>query len=208
MRQVHLSETRVEHTLQKLGEMEVLVNDMMLQQKASDRVMPPALEVSVREEALLGEAPGTQVAECSTGSSRGKALDISGPVAPYPARLKNFWYPVAFSSDIDAKTMVRLTSSFWTLFERCPFKCAFFYQHGIYCVNAQKSVVLLSIVGTKNLLVQISLSWLIVAKISHWQLRCFILVSLTLQSPRFPAGCFDVVTLFCIKNVEVVASLP
>jgi hypothetical protein len=27
-------------------------------------------------------------------------------VGPYPAKFKDFWYPVAFSDDIDSSTMV------------------------------------------------------------------------------------------------------
>eukprot|EP00897_Mesotaenium_endlicherianum_P000607 jgi/Mesen1/10547/ME000083S10057 len=32
-------------------------------------------------------------------------LDVSGPVPPYTPSLKNFWYPVAFSRDVDATTL-------------------------------------------------------------------------------------------------------
>jgi chlorophyllide a oxygenase len=39
-----------------------------------------------------------------------KALDISGPMAPYPVQLKEFWYPVAFSDHINKKTMIPLES--------------------------------------------------------------------------------------------------
>lgn len=108
--QVHLSEARVEHTLRKLGEMESLINDKLLLEKGSlssrAKAIPRAsstLEQIVTDEVEAESTTGSK----DTTNSRGKALDVSGPVAPYPAQLKNYWYPVAFSDHIDEKTMVQ-----------------------------------------------------------------------------------------------------
>ena len=111
--QVHLSEARVEHTLRKLGEMESLINDKLLQEKTGSgrvKVLPRA--TSTMEQVVTGEAEAPSTVETQTSYSRGKALDISGPVAPYPAQLKNFWYPVAFSEHIDETTMVIIDLQF------------------------------------------------------------------------------------------------
>jgi hypothetical protein len=107
--QVHLSEARVEHTLRKLGEMESLINDKLLQEKqGSGRAKTLPRATSTMEEVVTGEPEASSAVGVNSSYSRGKALDISGPVAPYPASLKNFWYPVAFSDHIDEKTMVNI----------------------------------------------------------------------------------------------------
>ncbi|GJM91818.1 hypothetical protein PR202_ga08234 [Eleusine coracana subsp. coracana] len=95
--QVHLSETRVSSALDKLAQMETLVNDRLLPDGGSS--------TSTAESTSL--APSTS----STGHVRAKkqprrALNVSGPVKPYNPSLKNFWYPVAFSSDLKEDTMV------------------------------------------------------------------------------------------------------
>eukprot|EP00271_Cylindrocystis_brebissonii_P006887 TRINITY_DN1977_c0_g1_i1.p1 TRINITY_DN1977_c0_g1~~TRINITY_DN1977_c0_g1_i1.p1 ORF type:complete len:537 (-),score=81.89 TRINITY_DN1977_c0_g1_i1:1085-2695(-) len=45
-------------------------------------------------------------------------LDVSGPVAPYPPHLRNFWYPVAFASSLDESTLIPLEcfEEPWVLF--------------------------------------------------------------------------------------------
>ncbi|XP_051139304.1 chlorophyllide a oxygenase, chloroplastic-like isoform X2 [Andrographis paniculata] len=47
-----------------------------------------------------------------------KGLNVSGPVQPYDACLKNFWYPVAFSADLKDNTMVPIDcfEESWVLF--------------------------------------------------------------------------------------------
>ncbi|KAL0326166.1 UNVERIFIED_CONTAM: Chlorophyllide a oxygenase, chloroplastic [Sesamum radiatum] len=47
-----------------------------------------------------------------------KSLNVSGPVQPYHARLRNFWYPVAFSADLKDDTMVPIDcfEEPWVLF--------------------------------------------------------------------------------------------
>jgi len=96
--QVHLSEARVSSALDKLAHMETLVND---------RLLPPdgASSTSTAEPTSL--VPSTS----STAHVRAKkqprrSLNVSGPVKPYNPSLKNFWYPVAFSSDLKDDTMV------------------------------------------------------------------------------------------------------
>jgi len=104
--QVHLSEARVEHTLRKLGEMESLINDkLLLQEKGGSMKSRATRAATSTMEQVVTDEPQAQAS-----ISRGKTLDISGPVAPYPAQLKNYWYPVAFSGHIDEKTMVNAIS--------------------------------------------------------------------------------------------------
>lgn len=101
----------MEHTLQRLSEMESLVNDKLLQSKKLERVVSPPRATSVMDEVETEQMEGDQFVEPTASTSKAKNLDVSGPVAPYPAKLKNFWYPVAFSADIDEKTMVSFISS-------------------------------------------------------------------------------------------------
>lgn len=99
----------MEHTLRKLGEMERLINDKLLLQEKSGSVKS---RPTTRATSTLGPVVSDEVeAQPSKAPlSRGKTLDVSGPVAPYPAQLKNYWYPVAFSDHIDEKTMVSASS--------------------------------------------------------------------------------------------------
>lgn len=115
--QVHLSEARVEHTLRKLGEMERLINDkLLLQEKSGSVKSRPATRATSTLEPVVSDEVEAQPSKAPL--SRGKTLDVSGPVAPYPAQLKNYWYPVAFSDHIDEKTMVPFDSfeEAWVLF--------------------------------------------------------------------------------------------
>uniref|UniRef100_A0A0D3HGS1 Rieske domain-containing protein n=1 Tax=Oryza barthii TaxID=65489 RepID=A0A0D3HGS1_9ORYZ len=95
--QVHLSETRVSSALDKLAQMETLVNDRLLQDGGSS----------------ASTAECTSLAPSTSSASRvvnkkppRRSLNVSGPVQPYNPSLKNFWYPVAFSSDLKDDTMV------------------------------------------------------------------------------------------------------
>jgi chlorophyllide a oxygenase len=98
--QVHLSETRVSSALDKLAQMETLVNDRLLQDGGSS----------------ASTAECTSLAPSTSSASRvvnkkppRRSLNVSGPVQPYNPSLKNFWYPVAFSSDLKDDTMVKTT---------------------------------------------------------------------------------------------------
>jgi chlorophyllide a oxygenase len=93
--QVHLSETRVSSALDKLAQMETLVND---------RLLPDGGTTSTAESTSL--APSTSSSMGGRVRAKKGALDVSGPVKSYNPSLKNFWYPVAFSSDLKEDTMV------------------------------------------------------------------------------------------------------
>ncbi|KAL6955527.1 chlorophyllide a oxygenase [Sarracenia purpurea var. burkii] len=95
-KQIHISEARVATALDKLAYMEALVNDRLLQDKTateSDRSPP---------------SPSTSSNSLETVKSRltRKSLNVSGPVQPYHSRLKNYWYPVAFSTDLKDDIMI------------------------------------------------------------------------------------------------------
>ncbi|KAI4307269.1 hypothetical protein L6164_030473 [Bauhinia variegata] len=93
-RQVHISEARVSTALDKLAYMEELVNDRLLQDRSATQVDQTS--------------PSTSTQSADVGKRRipRKSLDVSGPVHPYHPRLKNFWYPVAFSNDLNDDTMI------------------------------------------------------------------------------------------------------
>jgi hypothetical protein len=93
MQQVHLSEARVSSALDKLAHMETLVS-------APSTAEPPT------SSSLSATASSTARVRAKNKQPR-RRLDVSGPVKPYNPSLKNFWYPVAFSSDLKAPdTMV------------------------------------------------------------------------------------------------------
>lgn len=102
----------MEHTLRKLGEMESLFNTKLLQNQGRERGSTVPKATSALQLALTGEAEADLSARPRTNTSRAKSLEVSGPIGPYPAQLKNYWYPVAFSADIDDKTMVKTTRDF------------------------------------------------------------------------------------------------
>lgn len=93
---MHISEARVGAAVDKLAFMEELVNDRLLQDR------------STTETDGISPAPSTSTESLDTAKKRipRKGLNVSGPVQPYHPRLKNFWYPVAFSSDLKDDTMV------------------------------------------------------------------------------------------------------
>ncbi|XP_057973730.1 chlorophyllide a oxygenase, chloroplastic [Malania oleifera] len=94
--QVHLSEARVATALDRLAYMEALVNDRLLQDRSTTESNQACPSSSTSSEAL------------DTVKSKlvRKSLNVSGPVQPYHHRLKNFWYPVAFSADLKDDTMI------------------------------------------------------------------------------------------------------
>ncbi|XP_022939101.1 chlorophyllide a oxygenase, chloroplastic-like [Cucurbita moschata] len=95
-RQVHISEARVATALDKLAYMEELVHDRLLQDRNTAELDTPST------------SPGTSTQSHDSINRRSpkKSLNVSGPTQPYHPRLKNFWYPVAFSSDLKDDTMV------------------------------------------------------------------------------------------------------
>ncbi|CAA0827906.1 Chlorophyllide a oxygenase- chloroplastic [Striga hermonthica] len=102
--QVHISEARVSTALDKLAYMETLVNDKIIRDRnttETDNLLP---------------TPSTS-ATMKSKKPR-KNLNVSGPVQPYNDRLKNFWYPVTFSSDLKIDTMVPIDcfEEPWVLF--------------------------------------------------------------------------------------------
>lgn len=96
--QVHISEARVATALDKLAYMETLVTDRLLQDKNTN-------ESSSDRTALTPSTSSASTGTVKIGSHR-KSLNVSGPVKPYHPNLKNFWYPVAFSSDLKDDTMI------------------------------------------------------------------------------------------------------
>ncbi|PWA37165.1 chlorophyllide a oxygenase protein [Artemisia annua] len=107
-KQMHISEARVGATLDKLAHMETLVNDRLLQDRntttAEITTSPPSTS-----------KPPLETVE---RKSQRKGLNVSGPVPPYHPRLKNFWYPVAFSRDLkeDTLTPIDCFEEPWVLF--------------------------------------------------------------------------------------------
>lgn len=97
-RQVHISEARVATALDKLAYMEFLVNDRVLQNKNTN-------ESSSDQSAVTPTTSLATVDPVKSGSQRSR-LNVSGPVKQYHPNLKNFWYPVAFSSDLNDDTML------------------------------------------------------------------------------------------------------
>lgn len=77
--------------------MEELVNDRLLQERNTE------------DSNQTSTSPSTSTASLDMVKSNlpRKSLDVSGPVQPYHPHLKNFWYPVAFSTDLKDDTMVR-----------------------------------------------------------------------------------------------------
>ncbi|CAI9115370.1 OLC1v1016260C3 [Oldenlandia corymbosa var. corymbosa] len=95
-KQVHISESRVAAALDKLAYMETLVNDKLLQDTLRS------------EDNCLRSSPSTsqESVENAKAKLQRRTLNVSGPVQPYNPCLKNFWYPVAFSSDLKNDKMI------------------------------------------------------------------------------------------------------
>lgn len=96
--QVHISEARVSTAVDKLAYMETLVNDKILQER------------NIPEDDASGPSTSTRSAESVKSRQTRRNLNVSGPVSHYSPRLKNFWYPVAFSADLKDDTMVHIFS--------------------------------------------------------------------------------------------------
>lgn len=96
--QVHLSEARVAGALDKLAFMEALVNDKLLLDRTSSE--------STADRTSLTPSTSSTYADPMKTKSYQSSLNVSGPIQPYHPNLKNFWYPVAFSSDLKDDTMV------------------------------------------------------------------------------------------------------
>ncbi|XP_060673443.1 chlorophyllide a oxygenase, chloroplastic [Ziziphus jujuba] len=113
-RQVHISEARVATALDKLAYMEELVNDRLLQDK-NTMVTEQASSSSISS---MSTTSSTQSLDAVKRRLPRKSLNVSGPVQPYHPRLKNFWYPVAFSADLKDDTMVPIDcfEEPWVLF--------------------------------------------------------------------------------------------
>ncbi|KAG1369856.1 hypothetical protein COCNU_15G002220 [Cocos nucifera] len=95
---VHLSEARVAAALDKLAYVEALVNDKLLPDRTSS-------ESTANRTSLTPSTSSTYADPMKTKSYR-SSLNVSGPIQPYHPNLKNFWYPVAFSSDLKDDTMI------------------------------------------------------------------------------------------------------
>ncbi|MBA0681787.1 hypothetical protein Goari_023564 [Gossypium aridum] len=106
-KQVHISEARVATALDKLAYMEELVNDKLLEDRnaTGSDVASPSSSTSTESSEVKRKLPR-------------KSLDVSGPVKPYHPRLKNFWYPIAFSTDLKDDTMIPIDcfEEPWVLF--------------------------------------------------------------------------------------------
>ncbi|CAL9120280.1 unnamed protein product [Musa textilis] len=95
-REVHISEARVGAALDKLAYMEKLVNERLLDDRRSDQFNSEAQSPSISSSSI----------ETSQNKLPRRGLNVSGPVKSYHSNLKNFWYPVAFSSDLKDDTMI------------------------------------------------------------------------------------------------------
>ncbi|XP_060214369.1 chlorophyllide a oxygenase, chloroplastic [Lycium barbarum] len=95
-KEVHISEVRVSAALDKLAYMEALVNDRLLPERSTE------------ESDRRSSSSGTSTVSRDTAKSKQprRTLNVSGPVQEYSPHLKNFWYPVAFSTDIKDDTMI------------------------------------------------------------------------------------------------------
>lgn len=107
-KQVHISEARVGAALDKLAYMEALVSDRLLQDR------------NTTESDCTSPSPSTSTVSLETVERKvqRKSLNVSGPVQPYNPHLKNFWYPVAFSSDLKDDTLIPIDcfEEPWVLF--------------------------------------------------------------------------------------------
>ncbi|GJX35482.1 chlorophyllide A oxygenase, chloroplastic, partial [Tanacetum coccineum] len=107
-KQVHISEARVGAALDKLAYMETLVNDKLLEDK----------NTATSETTTLSRPTDTPPFETAESKAERKSIRVSGPVKPYHPRLKNFWYPVAFSTDLKDDTLIPIEcfEEPWVLF--------------------------------------------------------------------------------------------
>lgn len=99
--QVHISEARVSTALDKLAYMETLVNDRLLQERDSIESSSDCTALTPSTSSASMEA-----LKALKAKPHRRVLNVSGPVQSYHPNLKNFWYPVAFSSDLRNDSMV------------------------------------------------------------------------------------------------------
>lgn len=78
--------------------MEELVNEKLLEDRTK------------MESSIAAPSSSMSTQSLDTMKRPRKSLNVSGPVQPYHPRLKNFWYPVAFSTDLKDDTMVSYSS--------------------------------------------------------------------------------------------------
>lgn len=78
--------------------MEELVNDRLLQDRTTT-------EANQQQAAASTSTQSLQPVQKKTTR---KNINVSGPVRSYHPKLKNFWYPVAFSADLKDDTMVSI----------------------------------------------------------------------------------------------------
>lgn len=86
--------------------MEELVNDRLLQDRSTAEVAqtPSLPSTSTKSEDI--PSTSTKSGDIQRRRKPRKSLNVSGPVQSYHPNLKNFWYPVAFSSGLKDDTMV------------------------------------------------------------------------------------------------------
>ncbi|MCL7038397.1 hypothetical protein MKW94_029313 [Papaver nudicaule] len=109
-KEVHMSEVRVSTALDKLAYMEQLVNDKLLPDTSTTTETDNECIVLSPTECIVLAPPSTSSPTPSEDTMKSKLsrkkLNISGPVPDYHPRLKNFWYPVAFTADLKVDTML------------------------------------------------------------------------------------------------------
>ncbi|KAL9234740.1 hypothetical protein vseg_009573 [Gypsophila vaccaria] len=107
-KQVHISEARVSAALDKLAHMEQLVHDRLLHDPHSPPSHP--LHPSATSSSHSSDSVDTKLPP--------RHLHVSGPVKPYHPAFKNFWYPVAFTSDLKHDTMIPIDcfEESWVIF--------------------------------------------------------------------------------------------
>ncbi|CAA6663815.1 unnamed protein product [Spirodela intermedia] len=98
--QVHISEARISSALDKLAYMETLVNDKLIPERNTSATS------SSECSSLAPSVPSSSGNSMAKKQPPRRTLNVSGPVQPYHPNLKNFWYPVAFSSALKDDTMV------------------------------------------------------------------------------------------------------
>nr|BAJ90895.1 predicted protein [Hordeum vulgare subsp. vulgare] len=103
--QLYLSESRVSSALDKLAQMETVVNERLLSDGSAfaNTADCASLDPSTSLDTTTSTSSTVRV---GAKKPKRRSLNISGPVKPYSANLKNFWYPVAFSGDLKDDTMV------------------------------------------------------------------------------------------------------
>lgn len=96
--------------LDKLAQMETVVNERLL---SDGSAFASTADCATHPSTSLDLDPSTSsTTHVGAKKAKRRSLNISGPVKPYNPNLKNFWYPVAFSSDLKDDTMVKLNACF------------------------------------------------------------------------------------------------